>query len=74
MSWGVATRNGLGLGLGLVPTLGTVATGLPGPPFEVLSCDGTQYVCGRDVTTCDGTDVFVIRAVIACNGTAYNPI
>jgi len=74
MSWGVATRNGLALGLGLVPTLGTVATGSPGAPFKVLSCDGTEYICSRNVTACDGTDFFVIRAVIACNGTAYIPI
>jgi len=74
MSWGVATRNGLPLGLGNVPTLGVSAAGGPGPPYIIISCDGTEYSVGRDVMACDGTEYFVVRPVIACNGTSYVPI
>lgn len=74
MSWGVAARNGLPLGLGTVPTLGVNATGRPGPPYIVIGCDGTEYSVGRDVMACDGTEYFVVRPVVACNGTSYVPI
>lgn len=75
MSWGVALRNGLPLGLGHVPALGGFGSGsIPGPPYIILSCDGTPYSVARDVMQCDGSEYFVVRPVVACNGTSYVPI
>jgi hypothetical protein len=75
MSWGVALRNGLPLGLGNVPSLG--ARGFQSPEgwkYKVLSCDGSVYPCDRNIVDCGGTSYFVVQPVIACNGNSYEPI
>lgn len=75
MSFGVATRNGVMLGLGSIPTLG--ARGLFSPEgwsYVVISCDGSTYPLERNIVNCSGTSYFVINPVIACDGTSYEPI
>jgi hypothetical protein len=70
MSWGVALRNGLPLGLGHIPTLGVNGS----LTYKVIGCDGNVYIVRRTVRDCSNTPYFVTRPVKACNGASYVPI
>ncbi len=75
MSFGIPVRNGLALGLGTVATLATDYAGPnPGPPWIVLSSNGTSYTVDAVVLSSNGTSYYVVETVLASNGTAYNPV
>lgn len=75
MSFGIPVRNGLSLGLGTVATLATdFASPNPGPPWTVLTSDGTAYVVEEIVLASNGTPYYVVETVLTSDGTAYNPI
>ena len=66
-----------GLALGFPryrPSVGGVSPPDPGPPWIVLSSDGTQYICSNVVLDSSGTSYTVVSPVLASNGTSYNPI
>lgn len=78
MSFGVATRNGLAIGLGTIATLGVVTAAVnppdPGPPWIVLSSDGTSYICSNVVLDSSGVAYTVVSPVLDSSGNSYNPI
>jgi len=75
MSFGIPVRNGLSLGLGTVATLATdFASPNPGPPWTVLTSNGTAYVVDEVVLASNGTAYYVVETVPTSNGTEYNPI
>lgn len=77
MSFGVATRNGLAIGLGTIATLGVNAVVNPpdpGPPWVVLDSGGVEYICSNVVLDSSGVTYTVVDAVLSSDGTSYNPI
>ena len=78
MSWGVALRNGIAIGLGTVPALGVQTTAVnppdPGPPWIVLASDGSDYICSDVVLDSSGVSYTVVATVLSSDGTSYNPI
>jgi hypothetical protein len=46
----------------------------PGPPWTVLTSDGTAYVVDEVVLASNGTAYYVVETVLTSNGTEYNPI
>lgn len=77
MSFGVATRNGLAIGLGTVAALGITTAANPpdpGPPWIVLASDGTSYICSNVVLNSSGVSYTVVSPVLSSDGTSYNPI
>jgi hypothetical protein len=75
MSFGIPVRNGLAIGLGTVAPLATDYAGPnPGPPWIVLTSDGTPYSADAVVLSSNGTSYYVVETVLSSNGTAYSPI
>lgn len=75
MSFGIPVRNGLALGLGTVATLATDYAGPnPGPPWIVLSSNGTAYTVDAVVLSSNGTSYYVVETVLGADGTSYTPI
>lgn len=77
MSWGVALRNGLAIGLGTVPALGVTTAPNPpdpGPPWIVLDSDGNDFICSDSVLDSDGNVFVVVASVLNSSGTSFNPI
>lgn len=75
MSWGVALRNAVSLGLGGIISFATgEATPNPGPPWEVLSANGTAYSCDTIVKDSNGIDFVTVDSVKDSAGTTYFPI
>jgi hypothetical protein len=75
MSWGVALRNAVSLGLGGIISLATgEATPNPGPPWEVLNASGTLFVCDTLVKNSSGTDFVTVDSVKDSAGTTYLPV
>ena len=75
MSFGIPVRNGLALGLGTVITLATDYAGPnPGPPWIVLTSNGTPYTVDEVVLDSAGTSYYVVETVLTSNGTSYSPI
>lgn len=75
MSWGVATRNAVSLGLGGIIALATAETSsLPVLPFDVESSDNTAYTCSTVVPDSGGI-VFVVESTVKDSaGTTYTPV
>lgn len=46
----------------------------PGPPWIVLSSDGTSYICSNVVLDSSGVSYTVVSPVLDSSGTSYNPI
>lgn len=74
MSFGIAIRNGLAIGLGTVIALGGRASTNPGPPWIVLDSNGSSFVCSNVVLDSSNVAYVVLSQVLDSSGNSYNPI
>ena len=75
MSWRVAKRNGVSLGLAAIISLTTTnASPNPGPPWIVALSDGTAYTVDTIVLNSSGTSYTTVDSVKSSSGTTYFPI
>lgn len=75
MSWGVATRNAVSLGLGGIIALATAeASPNPGPPWIVILSDGADYIVDTLVLDSADTLYTTVDSVKNSAGTTYFPV
>jgi hypothetical protein len=75
MSWGVATQNGVSVGLASIVSISCGATAVaPTSGFSVLSASGTPYSASLAVLNSNGVSYTVLNSVLSSNGTSYTPI
>jgi hypothetical protein len=74
MSFGVAFRNGLPLGLGSIATLGVFKGASTPSGFSVLASDDTPYSVSLTVLDSADTSYTVSSSVLDSAGNSYNPI